>query len=477
MKKVVGILGFGLVGRSYADFYVQHKELLSSFLFNDKQGQISLIVWDQKILSDDDTRFLQSHDIVVLDASLVTMREFVNNCDRVLVSPGIDVQKIVSQHKLVSELDLFATFFKGKTVAITGALGKTTVTVLAAQVLSELNKETIPAIGNIGTPLLYSLDDQLHAAVIELSSFQLERSNLFAPDVAVLTNLYPNHLDRHKTMQVYFEAKWRLFITQKSDQTAILPWELLIGEMAASASYALSMLQSQVIFVTTQQSESLLFDHIKHDGYAVLCLKEDKIVMLTVVYGTVQNEQEIVPIGFLPEGIFTENWLMVIAIAYAFGIDIKELQTFSFPKPLLPNHRLEHFATIGDVTFYNDSKSTVIQATQAAVKKLAQAAKPLIVILGGLGKGVDRSGLIDVLNQIPQLKKIYCFGAERESFGLSQTHETLEQLLDDLFLTLEPGDQVLFSPSGTSYDLFKNYEHRGDVFKELVLKRAAQLHS
>lgn len=464
MQKIIGIVGFGLVGRSYADFFLRHKKF-------------SLIVWDRKVLGEQDLLFLHDHGITVLDSSTTTLNEFVDYCDMVLMSAGVDTEKIKAKHKLICELDIFASMFTGTTVAITGSFGKTSVTALTSELLSQLKQEIIPAIGNIGKPLMYYLKDQPKEVVIELSSFQLESNRFFAPDIAVLTNLYPNHLDRHKTMQNYFEAKWRLFRVQKSDQIAILPWELFTGDVACYAEKALESLSSRVILVTTQAPESLSLDLIKREAYNLICIKNDTMVLLSIHHGVITSEQDLVQLKALPQVSFIENWLSIVAVAYASGIDMQALKTLTMQEQPSQQHRLEYFATINDVAFYNDSKSTVMQTTQAAVKKLAQSGKPLHLILGGLGKGVDRSGLVDALHYVPSLKKIYCFGAEREIFGINKTYETLEQVLDDVFASIQPGDVVLFSPSGTSFDLFNNFEHRGNVFKELVLKRGAQLNS
>lgn len=477
MKKIIGILGFGLVGRSYTDYYIKRRDELIHVLFDKADLDTNLVVWDQKSLGADDRTFLNQHGIIALDATIATMREFVASCDAVLLSPGVNVYRLPEQHKFFAELDIFSTFFNGKSVAITGSLGKSTVTSLTAQVLSLVCAATVPAIGNIGDPLLYSLYDQPQLAVLELSSFQLERNRSFIPDVALLTNLYPNHLDRHTTMHHYFAAKWHLFTQQRPDQITILPWQLFTGTLADQAQKALAQLRSQVILITDQQIDTLSLSLIKRDQFNVIGLRGDIITRAHIIHGAIMQEQELLKLSALPDVTFTENLLMIVGLLYGSGIAPATLQSLSITKPAMLDHRLECFTSVNGITFYNDSKSTVIQSTAAAADKLATTNKPLIIILGGLGKGVDRSALVKQLQQTPHLKKIYCFGPECSSFGLTATHNTLSEVIDDLFQTIAPGDQVLFSPGGTSYDAFKNYAHRGDVFKELVLQKVAQLNS
>jgi UDP-N-acetylmuramoylalanine--D-glutamate ligase len=132
-------------------------------------------------------------------------------------------------------------------------------------------------------------------------------------------------------------------------------------------------------------------------------------------------------------------------------------------------HRCEFVASIRGVDFYNDSKATVIQSTEAAVGRFASSGRPIILILGGLSKGVDRSPLINQLANIKNIKKIYCFGKECAVFSqISSYCTTLEGVIEDIEKIMVAGDLVLLSPSGTSYDLYKNYEERGTVFKMLV---------
>ena len=194
----IGIIGLGLVGKSYLRFLQNRYK--------------DIAVWDEKILDGD-----------------LSLYEFIQAHDRLFVSPGVDLRDYENfSDKFFCELDLFAPAFKKKTIAITGTLGKTSTTQLIYNYLPY--KSALG--GNIGRPMLELVDEQRASScaneidwgIIELSSFQLERNKCwrkalpFAPDIAIFTNFYPNHLDRHRTVEEYFSAKWRLFEHQKPGQ-------------------------------------------------------------------------------------------------------------------------------------------------------------------------------------------------------------------------------------------------------------------
>ena len=175
----------------------------------------------------------------------------------------------------------------------------------------------------------------------------------------------------------------------------------------------------------------------------------------------------------LPNVSFTANWLIIVAALHALKLPITDLITRN--KTLnMPEHRLEPLAAVNGVSFYNDSKSTVPAATLAALNNFTD--KPVILFVGGISKGVDRSPFIEEL--AGKVKLLYCFGKEAEMLhhvaqenGIkSSPFETLEAAVEQCVKTAQSGDVVLFSPAGASYDLFKNYEERGTRFKELIAR-------
>ena len=200
-----------------------------------------------------------------------------------------------------------------------------------------------------------------------------------------------------------------------------------------------------------------------------------KISNLVLFDSTTNQTTELFDLSVLPEVTFVQNWILIISGLYLLGADLSALNAF-FEKEGKNfaiddhHHRVEYFATVKGVKFYDDSKATVIQSTLAAIKSLIDKG-PVILILGGLNKGVDRSPIIKELAQISGLKKIYCYGPSCSDFGSASCNfGSLEEILQDITKIMQPGDQVLFSPSGTSFDFYQNYKHRGQVFKDLVLK-------
>jgi UDP-N-acetylmuramoylalanine--D-glutamate ligase len=335
--------------------------------------------------------------------------------------------------------------------------------------------------GNVGIGMLDLIKDQAECdlGVLELSSYQLEFNKKFSPDIAVWTNFYPNHLDRHKTMEAYFEAKFNLLRFQHERQIAVLSADLFESEAGTLLNERLATLRPMVCICSAGEIDEAFAASIKRERFAVFFVRDGWLVRGIVQHGKLEKIIPLVDMRLLPEVTFSPNWVQILTVLNVVGIDLMVLQgllkTIDVAE-LLPDHhhRLELCATINGVDFYNDSKSTVMQATQAAVERLALSGRPVITIVGGLGKGVDRRPLMRFLESHKAVKKVYCFGKDCASFSgaTCTTVATLEEVLQDVYATMQPGDQVLFSPSGSSFDLFKSYGHRGDVFVSLVQKKA-----
>ena len=391
LHKKIGVWGYGISGRSLVKFLLARN--------------VELVVFDQRELNQDDQDFLMSNSIVY---DYQEPLEFLNACDYVIPSPGIDLRKYAAlASRFIAELDLFQHFFTHPIIAITGTLGKTTITTLLVQALRLSGKEVVVG-GNIGVGLFDLIGQSCDVAVLEVSSFQLELCTTFAPDVALWTNFYPNHLDRHGSMERYREAKEKIFIHQKN--------RCLIGGM----------------------------DWVFTGDYTI------------------------------PEHGFKENWKLVIALLEQQGLSASEIERIV---SVLGNqegtleHRLEKVSVVNGVEFINDSKATVPEASLAAVNLYNK--KNMILLLGGLSKGVDRKYLV---SQLLDVKKIICFGQESDKllalcdeFGVnSQACATLDKAFFYACEVAQEGDTVLLSPSGSSFDLYKNYLERGEHFKKLV---------
>lgn len=435
--KIIGIWGLGKVGHSTAEFF-------------NAQGAI-IIGMDQKRIAHPPINTFYTED---------EKESFFNRADYIISSPGIDIRPYYQQYKTkwITELDLFHYHWKKPIVAITGSVGKTTVTHLLGQLLSTY-KLRVAVCGNIGTPMLdmVSSIDIYDIAVIEVSSFQLEYCTSFAPEIALWTNFAPNHLDRH-TLAEYFFAKAKICTFQKRNQKTIIPYQIY---------------QNLKDLMPEKRFDIMCQTKLPNDTRDELLANGNTLYTLNTDYIVKENGSEytnILKISFLTPITFRENWLSIIAAIDAMGYSFEKLEEHA-QSLTLPAHRMEKI-TVGQITFYNDSKSTTTASTLAAIEQLQ--GKNLTVFLGGLSKGVDRTNLIAQLKG--KVKKIVCFGKEQNAlvemclkYNIAATgHDTLDAAFATVIKNVDPQETILLSPSGSSYDLFKDYEERGNHFKTLI---------
>lgn len=445
----IGIWGFGIVGKSAAVFLKQHGSTIdiidNRLLTSEEQTYAHQFgSWQQAKCQDDIEEFLKRNNVVV-------------------VSPGIDTRPFGQHaHKFIAELDLFQAFYKKPIIAITGSVGKTTITTLLSHTINSMSSGWWTG-GNIGNCMLdaLSIQDQTQGAIIEISSFQLEYCSIFAPDLAIITNIFPNHLDRHGNLENYIKAKAHIIAHQKDTQQSLVPFEykdILPTKKHGNYNY-FSMQGPTEADVSTLSPSSRLFFY--YNGS-----------MHQYTNGTYTS---IINLDTLPQVTFTINWLIICAALHLQEFKLDTLHSI-VTTCQLPAHRLELVRSVNGIDFYNDSKGTTVAATLAAVNKLKE--KPTILLLGGMGKGVDRSNLIRDVK--PYVKTIICFGKEHKELALKcELHDVnhiatahLETALQYAVNKAHPGDQIVLSPAGTSFDEFKNYEERGNFFKEYIAKFA-----
>ncbi|MDP3888955.1 MAG: UDP-N-acetylmuramoyl-L-alanine--D-glutamate ligase [bacterium] len=449
VKKKIGVWGFGIVGKSVVNF-LHARGCQIEIMEQRPYTQAEMAELDQKNIS-----YTQESNI----------EAFLKRNDLIVPSPGIKIESYYQKYpgKWLAELDIFSDYFIGKKIGVTGSVGKTTITQALSDIMIQYRKNILVG-GNIGTGMLdlvaHATDDC--CAVIELSSFQLAYTQSFAPDLAIWTHFSENHLDWHGSMEHYFESKCALFSHQNAHQTVLLPLTLL-----PRIRQSRTIPSTVAVFSAEPPTPAQLHILSAHD--TLFFIKDNWI--------TKQIGKHVTPlmrIDQLPRITFTQNWLIIVSTLNILGYDLAPLPTYA-QAVKLPEHRLEKCATINQVDFYNDSKATTPAATLAAVDALHN--KPIILFLGGLSKGIDRTSLVAALRT--KVKRVYCFGAEAPLlYNLCVTNTipahqcaTLEEALKECLHYCQPGDQVLFSPAGSSFDLFKNYEHRGNTFKELIREK------
>lgn len=375
--------------------------------------------------------------------------------DLIVVSPGVPVdapplvQARAIGEPVIGEIELAARYLPGPIVAITGSNGKTTTTTLAGEILAT----TFPTLvgGNIGTPAISFAEQAKTETVIvlEVSSFQLETIETFRPKVAVVLNVTPDHLDRHRTFQAYVDAKARVFENQQDSDFTVLN-----ADDSTSASMA-SRTKGQVFWFSRKKEVNL--GAWIHEG--------------KILFRDAKGQKEIMLASEIPlKGAHNvENVLAAICVGALMGCETGKIRQ-SVQAFKAVEHRLEFVATLRGVDYYNDSKATNVDAT---IKALESFPANIHLILGGKDKGSDYTVLNELLRQ--RAKRVYTIGAAAEKIeahlkgAVEIIHaETLENALRRASALAQPGDVVVLAPACSSFDQFQNYEHRGRVFKEIV---------
>jgi UDP-N-acetylmuramoylalanine--D-glutamate ligase len=378
--------------------------------------------------------------------------------DLIVVSPGVplDTPELVQVKNfglpVIGELELAARFLRGKMVAITGSNGKTTTTALLGEILKESGVPTLVC-GNIGVPVVGLIDESTPDtwSVIEVSSFQLESTVEFRPNIAVILNITPDHLDRHGSFENYTRAKERIFA--KQDQTDCLVLNADNAPAAATASRASAKVYWFSVEHAVDQGAWL------ENGF--------------VVYRGAKNAavEQVMPLAGIPlKGAHNVENVLAAVVAARLASVPAEITRRAIEKFQAVEHRLEYVATVNGVEFYNDSKATNVDAT---AKAIAAFSSGVHLILGGKDKGSDYTLLTPLLRE--RVSAVYTIGSaaakiESQLRDVVSLHscETLEKAVSAAVSAARPGHVILLAPACSSYDQFENYEHRGRVFKELV---------
>jgi UDP-N-acetylmuramoylalanine--D-glutamate ligase len=348
-----------------------------------------------------------------------------------------------------SEVELAWRFLRGRLICVTGSNGKTTTTSLIGHIL-ETARLPVQVSGNIGTPLISRVDISSDASftVVEASSFQLELIVAFRPDIAVLLNITPDHLDRHGSIEAYGRAKARLFENQTAEDAAVIN-----ADDANAHQYAPSVprvfwfsREKRVASGCYMRGDELVF---RSDGTECVLL-ERKVIGLRGSHNI-------------------ENVLAAATAAKLAGVEpaaiAEGVRTFAGVE-----HRIEYVATISGVEYFNDSKATNVDAT---LKALDAFPGNVLVILGGKDKGSDYKILRKALRSQARLALLIGSAADKIEAELGgvipvERAETLARAVELASRRAQPGDTVLLAPACASFDQFENYEHRGRVFKQLV---------
>lgn len=382
----------------------------------------------------------------------------VLDADEVVKSPGIpDTASLVVTARergvpVISEIEFAYRYCSGHIIGITGSNGKTTTTLLTHHILQKAGLDVAVG-GNVGNSFAALVADGDHAHyVLELSSFQLDGIRTFRPDIAVLLNITPDHLDRYQyRMENYVASKFRITMNQRSQDHFI---------HCADDQESINWLRTHSV---KARSWPFSIHHALEQG---ACLQDDNLQITTD-----KSTFRMSIIELALQGKHNVYNSMAAGIA-ARVLDIrKDLVRESLSDFQNVEHRLEHVALVHGIEFINDSKATNVNSTWYALESMA---KPVIWIVGGVDKGNDYSSLRDLVKE--RVKAIVCMGKDnaaiQKAFGdlvpvLVETGSA-EQAVQTSYEMAESGDVVLLSPACASFDLFENYEERGRKFKAAV---------
>lgn len=386
------------------------------------------------------------------------VRDF-STIDLVVISPGVPLNiepiALAKSHNVpvIGTLELGYQLTQGEFIGITGTNGKTTTTALLGEMFNNAYLSH-HVVGNIGLPVISKAfdSDENTMLITEVSSFQLETIESFKPKIASILNITPDHLNRHKTMKEYIEAKKRIFMNQ--DQKDFLVLNL---DNDVTASLDLDDYPGQVIYFSRKR--------VLDQG---VYLEKDVISII--------DNGERIPVCkskdiFILGDHNIENALAATAMAFYAGIPVetiaRTLKTFKGVE-----HRIEFVLEKNGVSFYNDSKGT---NPEASIKAIESMEKPTVLIAGGMDKGSDFRTFVDAFNS--KIKAVILFGETKERIAETIKKNsaieyyivnTLKEATLKAYELASENEAVLLSPACASWDMYESYEHRGREFKEIV---------
>lgn len=386
--------------------------------------------------------------------------ERVLEAETIVLSPGVPPDIPILREAgargipVTNEIEIASRYCAGTIVGVTGTNGKTTTTELTGHIFREAGWKTFVA-GNVGTPFgsVARQADASSVVVLELSSFQLEKIETLRPKAAIVLNVTPDHLDRYAGIDEYGQAKLRIAMNQGPDDRLVYnaddEWLKRIpseGLKSTLLEYSIEREVGRGAFV--------------RDGMLVVRMEEDAEI------------EEVIPVGDIgirgPHNL--GNSMAAVLAARSMGVEVEPIRRALRSFKSLP-HRLEEVAVIEGVRYVNDSKGTNTDALRYALESFDE---PIVLIAGGRAKKNDYTALLPLIRD--RVKGTVLIGEAADemekAFGsLTKTVRagfSLEDALESATSLAEPGDVVLLSPACASFDMFDNFEHRGEVFRQIV---------
>ncbi len=418
-------------------------------------------IYDQKTLDQhDEEEQEQLNELEEMGAQLLLGADIIAHIagyDLIIKSPGVPmdlpfiVYALEQQVPLIGEFEFASRYCKAKIAAITGTNGKTTTTSLVGNIVKAHIKDTY-VVGNIGRPFSEDTSSTKKggAVIAEVSSFQLEDSVSFHPAISSVLNIEPDHLNRHDNMENYIRIKERIFENQTPDDFTVLNYDdpntRLMADKSKGKTIWFSLVEEKVPGVYLKDGN--IVEHIGAEPH-IICHRNDLKIL---------GDHNV------------ENALAAVAITSLMSIPLStikgELVAFGGVA-----HRIEYVGTKKGVDFFNDSKAT---NPDAAIKGLLAMSKKVRLIVGGLDKKIDLTKWITLFNG--RVEMAYLIGETKEQFRETfkaqnfekyKEYETFEEAVESAYKDAVEGECILLSPGCASWDMFKNFEQRGDLFKDI----------
>ncbi len=416
-----------------------------------------VFVSDQGTINDQYKTELDYHGIAYEEGK--HSEEKIINASLVIKSPGIPEKAVIIKKvramniSVIDEIEFAFRFLKGKVIAITGTNGKTTTTLLTYHLMKSAGFSVALA-GNIGESLARKIAKEDHDwYVIEISSFQLDGTITFQPHIGILLNITPDHLDRYEyDMQNYINSKFRIVQSMKPEDFFIYYRDdsVVVTELKKRA------IESNTLEVSLKND---VRSSIYFDGEKMLFSFEKESFGIAQSETTLKGSHNLI------------NTMSAVSAVYLAGASFDSIKAGLKTFKNAP-HRLESIASIKDVEFVNDSKATNVDSV---LYGLGSYAGPLIWIAGGIDKGNDYKLIEEQVRK--KVRVLICLGKDNEKLKtafkgvVSEIYETqsVKELAQLALKVSKAGDVVLLSPACASFDLFKNYEDRGNQFRKAVL--------
>ena len=395
------------------------------------------------------------HSLLPKVRTLFECSEIPISSDLIVLSPGVDIHASFLERarkrdvQIISEIELASRFTKTPIIAVTGTNGKSTVTTLIGDILRQAGKKVAVG-GNLGTPFIALLEQEpVDYFILEISTFQLEGIKTFRPDIAIILNITPDHLDRHKTVEEYVNLKGRISAFQNEEDILVLNKDdenvMKQGERCKAKKVFFSLLGKVAEGVYLKNGS--IFTYFD------------------------EKEQNILSVGKLQTAMQfqTENLLSAIVVATLVNATKSDIANVAMRFKGL-DHRVEWVRTVHGIDFINDSKGTNVGALHKSLKIFS---RPIVLIAGGKDKGGDFRVLKELFKE--KVKHLVLIGETKNKFreilNGSFSYEDAESMEDAVGRAMKKsiaGDIVLLSPGCSSFDMFESFVERGNQFKEIV---------